>query len=139
MGTGLWGMVLEVTPRGLVVSLPYGMRGTVAPEQVRDELNAHARTLVASAKAADFLQYCMCLRGLVRCGALATGVHGRCSCMARMLVCHSHACEPVCCQPCVAQSSFAGAQAVVPQDDGPHAVLYGTSMLHIKRSPCPGV
>jgi rRNA biogenesis protein RRP5 len=31
----LWGMVLEVTPKALVVSLPQGLRGTVAPDEVR--------------------------------------------------------------------------------------------------------
>ncbi|KAG2498018.1 hypothetical protein HYH03_004276 [Edaphochlamys debaryana] len=38
-GTRVWGMVLEVTPRGLVVSLPHGLRGHVAPDQASDVLN----------------------------------------------------------------------------------------------------
>jgi hypothetical protein len=35
VGMKLWGMVLEVTPKALVVSLPQGLRGSVAPEEVR--------------------------------------------------------------------------------------------------------
>lgn len=38
LGMRLWGMVLEVTPRGLVVSLPQGLRGTVAPDEASDVL-----------------------------------------------------------------------------------------------------
>ncbi|GFR41334.1 hypothetical protein Agub_g2019, partial [Astrephomene gubernaculifera] len=37
-GTKVWGMVLEVTPRGLVVSLPNGLRGFVAPNKASDVL-----------------------------------------------------------------------------------------------------
>lgn len=55
VGTRLWGMVLEVTPRGLVVSLPYGMRGTVAPEQVRSSASANAHILLACMKLADVI------------------------------------------------------------------------------------
>ena len=31
----LWGMLLEVTDRRLVVSLPHGLRGSIDPEEVR--------------------------------------------------------------------------------------------------------
>lgn len=34
VGMRLWGMVLEVTPKGLQVSLPHGLRGSVAPDEV---------------------------------------------------------------------------------------------------------
>jgi len=37
VGMRLWGMVLEVTPKGVQVSLPDGLRGAVAPEEVRSE------------------------------------------------------------------------------------------------------
>ena len=30
----VWGVLLEVAPRGLTVSLPHGLRGHVAPEEV---------------------------------------------------------------------------------------------------------
>ncbi|KAG2446158.1 hypothetical protein HXX76_000753 [Chlamydomonas incerta] len=40
VGTKLWGMVLEVTPRGLVISLPHGLRGHVAPSRASDVLAA---------------------------------------------------------------------------------------------------
>lgn len=43
VGMKLWGMVLEVSPRGLVVSLPQGLRGSVAPEEVRRRGAARAR------------------------------------------------------------------------------------------------
>lgn len=35
VGTRLWGMVLEVSERGLAVSLPHGLRGHVTPSEVR--------------------------------------------------------------------------------------------------------
>ena len=31
----LWGMVLEVAPQRLTISLPHGLRGTVEPKEVR--------------------------------------------------------------------------------------------------------
>jgi hypothetical protein len=44
----VWGMVLECSPRGLVVSLPQGLRGHVAPEEVshssRDGLDSRVKT-----------------------------------------------------------------------------------------------
>ncbi|KXZ56455.1 hypothetical protein GPECTOR_1g407 [Gonium pectorale] len=39
-GTKVWGMVLEVTPRGLVVSLAHGLRGHVVPERPGDVAEA---------------------------------------------------------------------------------------------------
>uniref|UniRef100_A0A383V4G5 S1 motif domain-containing protein n=1 Tax=Tetradesmus obliquus TaxID=3088 RepID=A0A383V4G5_TETOB len=38
-GMKLWGCVLEVAPEGLTVSLPHGLRGTVAPEEASDVLS----------------------------------------------------------------------------------------------------
>ncbi|GBF92560.1 hypothetical protein Rsub_05174 [Raphidocelis subcapitata] len=38
VGMRLWGMVLECTPRGLVVSLPQGLRGHVEPDEASDAL-----------------------------------------------------------------------------------------------------
>jgi hypothetical protein len=40
VGMKLWGCVLEVAPEGLTVSLPHGLRGTVAPEEVGDTYSA---------------------------------------------------------------------------------------------------
>lgn len=39
VGQRLWGMVQEVSPRGLVVSLPHGLRGHVAPKEASDVLH----------------------------------------------------------------------------------------------------
>lgn len=38
----VWGMVLEVTPKGIQVSLPHGLRGSVAPGEVRGAVCACA-------------------------------------------------------------------------------------------------
>ncbi len=35
LGMKVWGIVLEVAPRGLTISMPHGLRGHVAPEEVR--------------------------------------------------------------------------------------------------------
>ena len=34
VGVKVWGMVQEVSARGLTISLPHGLRGTVAPQEV---------------------------------------------------------------------------------------------------------
>ncbi|GLI68751.1 hypothetical protein VaNZ11_013243 [Volvox africanus] len=47
-GTRVWGMVLGVTSRGLEISLPHGLRGSVAANQASDVL-----TLMLKAKAAS--------------------------------------------------------------------------------------
>ncbi|EFJ44854.1 rRNA processing protein Rrp5/programmed cell death protein 11 [Volvox carteri f. nagariensis] len=54
-GTRVWGMVLEVTPRGLVVSLAHGLRGYVAPNQASDvlALMLKAQKTAAAAAAGD--------------------------------------------------------------------------------------
>jgi rRNA biogenesis protein RRP5 len=41
----LWGAVLEVSPRRLVVSLPHGLRGSVRPEEASDALHELLRGL----------------------------------------------------------------------------------------------
>lgn len=38
VGTKLWGAVMEVSPHGLVVSLPHGLRGSVAYAEVRSRV-----------------------------------------------------------------------------------------------------
>ncbi|KAF5829876.1 hypothetical protein DUNSADRAFT_15392 [Dunaliella salina] len=43
VGMRMWGMVLEVTSKGLQISLPDGLRGTVAPEEACDLLHKKAK------------------------------------------------------------------------------------------------
>lgn len=42
VGMRLWGIVLEVTPRGLGISLPHGLRGHVAPQEVGGQAGRRA-------------------------------------------------------------------------------------------------